>query len=334
MSIFALKVSEDMRDPIFTSLKGEGIARFTWSYVEEGNLLTIKEQIENQGWNSLSDDQKECWKANFMLNIQPNDYIVYINVPSYGECTIAKVTNKYFWGWDNYKMDGSHCLNIDKDSIQVFNRNDEGIPSNLSRRFKLQGKYWKIYLETEFTKLVEDLKEGRLSGKNATPESRLTNCINSNVKPYLAKICEELQKFHTGKHLEELIASILKTIPNVKNVQIKSGTSDKGGDIIFEYENELGNILGFQKVEKVAIQVKSYEGTISNTRAIEDLRNVFNHDNEITTGIIMTTATVVDDNFDKKLTDLEDEFPGKNVSIIHGSDFASWILKYGYSKEN
>lgn len=114
----------------------------------------------------------------------------------------------------------------------------------------------------------------------------------------------------------------------------KSGASDKGGDIIFEYENELGNILGFQKVEKVAIQVKSYEGTISNSRAIEDLRNVFNHDNEITTGIIMTTATVVDDNFDKKLTDLEREFPGKNVSIIHGSDFASWILKYGYSKEN
>ena len=69
MSIFALKVSEDMRELIFTSLKEEGIARFTWSYVEEGNLLTIKEQIENQGWNSLSDDQKECWKANFMLNI-------------------------------------------------------------------------------------------------------------------------------------------------------------------------------------------------------------------------------------------------------------------------
>ena len=250
MSIFALKVSEDMRNPIFKSLKEEGIARFTWSYVEEGNLLTIREQINNNGWNSLGSHQKECWKASFMLNIQANDYIVYINVPSYGECTIAKVTSGYFWGWDKYKMDGSHCLHIDKDSIQVFNRNDEGIPSNLSRRFKLQGKYWRIYLETEFTKLVDDLKEGRLSGKNATPESRLTSCINSNVKPYLAKICEELQKFHTGKHLEELIASILKTIPNVKNVQIKSGTSDKGGDIIFEYRSELGDILGFEKLKK------------------------------------------------------------------------------------
>lgn len=333
MSIFALKVSEDMRNSIFTSLKEEGIARFTWSYVEEGNLLTIRKQINNSGWNSLGDHQKECWKASFMLNIHPSDYIVYINVPSYGECTIAQVTSEYFWGWDRYKMDGSHCLYIDKDSIQVFNRNDEGIPSNLSKRFKLQGKYWKIYLETEFTKLVKDLKEGCLNGKNATPESRLTNCINSNVKPYLARICEELQKFHTGKHLEELIASILKNIPNVKNVQIKSGTSDKGGDIIFEYKNKLGDILGFQKIEKVAIQVKSYEGTISNTRAIEDLRNVFNYDNEITTGIIMTTATMVDDDFDKRLTDLGEQFPGKNISIIYGSDFASWILKYGYNKE-
>ena len=334
MSIFALKVSEDMRNTVFTSLKDEGIARFTWSYVEEGNLLTIREQINNSGWNSLNDHQKDCWKANFMLNIQPNDYIVYINVPSYGECTIAQVTSEYFWGWDKYKMDGSHCLHIDKDSIQVFNRNDEGIPSNLSRRFKLQGKYWKIYLENEFAKLVDDLKKGNLSGKNATPESRLTSCINSNVKTYLSKICEELQKFHTGKHLEELIASILRNIPNVENVQIKSGTSDKGGDIIFEYKNELGDILGFQKIEKVAIQVKSYEGTISNTQAIEDLRNVFNYDDKITTGIIMTTATLVGENFENKLSDLEKEFPEKNVSIINGSDFANWILKYGYSKEN
>lgn len=222
----------------------------------EGNLLTVKEQIDNKGWNSLSDDQKECWKASLMLNIQFDDYTVYINVPNYGECTIAKVISGYFWGWDKYKLDGSHCLNIDKDSIQVFNRNDEGIPSNLSRRFKLQGKYWKIYLETEFLRLVEDLKEGRLSGKNATAESRLTNCINSNVKTYLVKIYEELQKFHTEKHLEELITSILKDISNVKNVQIKSEISDKGGDIIFEYKNELEEILGFAKSEKVAIQVK------------------------------------------------------------------------------
>lgn len=58
------------------------------------------------------------------------------------------------------------------------------------------------------------------------------------------------------------------------------------------------------------------------------MRNVFNYDNDITTGIIMTTATVVDDDFEKKLTDLGEQFPGKNVSIIHGSDFASWILVF------
>lgn len=328
MSIFALKVSEDMRESIFKSLKEESIPRFTWSYAEEGNLLNIKEKLLNNGWNSLNETQKECWKANFMLNIMPEDYIVYINVPTYGKCTVAKVIKSYFWNWEHYKTDGSHCLGIDIDSIQVFNRNDEGIPSNLSRRFKLQGKYWKIYLETEFYKLINDLKEGTLSGENATAETRLTNCINSNVKPYLAKISEELQKAHTGKHLEKLIANILKDIPNIKNVQIKSGTSDKGGDIIFEYRSELGDILGFEKTEKVAIQVKSYEGTISNTRAIEDLRNVFTYDPDITTGIIMTTATEVDNDFDKKLTDLGIQFPGKNISIIYGSDFASWILKY------
>lgn len=260
--------------------------------------------------------------------------VLYISMfLNYGEYTIAKVISGYFWGWDKYKLDGSHCLNIDKDSIQVFNRNDEGIPSNLSRRFKLQGKYWKIYLETEFLRLVEDLKEGRLSGKNATAENRLTNCINSNVKTYLVKIYEELQKFHTGKHLEELIASILKDIPNVKNVQIKSGISDKGGDIIFEYRNELEEILGFAKTEKVAIQVKSYQGTIDNIQAINDLENIFNYDSEVTTGIIMTTATQVSSTLYEKLDSLKEKYQ-KNVSVIYGSDFASWILKYRYNKGN
>lgn len=333
MSIFALKVSEDMRDVIFKSLKEEGIARFTWSYIEDGNLLSIKKQINNEGWNSLNDDQKECWKANFILDINPDDYIVYINVPNYGKCTIAKVTEKYFWGWNRYKMDGSHCLYIDKDSIQTFNRNDEGISSNLSRRFKLQGKYWKIYLENEFFKLLDDLKNGNLSGKNATVESRLTTCINSNVKPYLSKICEELQKAHNGKHLEGLIANILKTIPNIKNVQIKSGVSDKGGDIIFEYRNELGDLLSFERNEKVAIQVKSYVETIDSTQAIKDLENIFNYDPSITTGVIMTTATQVSDNFYNELDNLKEKFQ-KNISIIYGSDFANWILKYGYNKFN
>lgn len=334
MKIFALKVSEDMREIVFNSLKEEGVARFTWSYVEEGNLIAIREQINGSGWNSLTDTQKDCWKAKFMLEIEPEDYIVYINIPNYGECTVAKVTESYCWKWDTYKMDGSHCLGIDKNSIQVFNRNDEGIPSNLSRRFKLQGRYWRIYLEEEFFKLIDDLKKGRLSGKNATAETRLTNCINSNVKLYLDKICEELQKAHAGKHLEELIVNILKNIPKVINIERKSGTSDRGGDIIFEYRNELSDIFGFNKeTEKIAIQVKSYEETIYSTQAIQDLKNVFEYDPEITAGIIMTTAIEKSEEFDKELDKLREE-SGKNISLIYGKDFAGWVLKYGYTKSN
>ena len=117
-------------------------------------------------------------------------------MPNYGECTIAKVVEKYFWNWEKYKCDGSHCLKIDINSIKTFNRNDEKIPSNLSRRFKLQGKYWRIYLEDEFFNLISDLNNNVLKGKSATSESRLINCINSKVNPYLDEICKELQKAH------------------------------------------------------------------------------------------------------------------------------------------
>lgn len=332
MSIFALKVSEDMRNPVFEELNNAGVARFTWSYSEEGNLETISGQIQEKGWNTLTDNQKECWKANFLLNIKPEDYIVYINVPNYGECTIAKVTEKYYWDWEKYKGDGSHCIKIDINTVKTFNRNNENIPSNLSRRFKLQGKYWKIYLEEEFFQLVQDLENGNFTDKNATIESRLTNCINFKVKPYLDEICKELQKAHSGKHLEELIQSILEDIPNVTNIERKSGSSDKGGDIIFNYVSEFGDIFGLGVIEeKIAIQVKSYEETIDHSQAITDLKNVFNFDPELTTGIIMTTAIDVSEKFNNELDRLKEDTK-KNISIIYGKDFANWILKYGYKK--
>lgn len=329
MSIYALRV--DIAKEVYNSLKDEGVARFTWSYSEEGNLKEIESKIKKFGWENLTEIEKDCWKANFMLNIKEKDYIVYINVPEYGECTVAKVTGEYFWNWEKYKSDGSHCLLIDKESIRTFNRNDKNIPSDLTRRFGLQGKYWRIYLEDKFYNLLQDIDDKKITGELASSESRLLNCINEKINPYLESICEELQHYHVGKYLEELIVKVLGEIPEIKNISRKSGISDKGGDILFDYENT--DVFGNYSQKKCAIQVKSYEGIINYDQAIKDMKNIFEYDDSLDLGIIMTTATSIGEEFNEKLEELNKELlekkKEKSVTILYGKDFARWVLKYG-----
>ena len=130
MSIYALRV--DIAKEVYNSLKDEGVARFTWSYSKEGNLKEIESKIKKEfGWENLTEIEKDCWKANFMLIIKEKDYIVYINVPEYGECTSSQGYRKIFSKLEKSKSDGSHFLLIDKESIRTFNRNNK----NISIRF-------------------------------------------------------------------------------------------------------------------------------------------------------------------------------------------------------
>ena len=78
MTIYAIQGS-DNADRISMSLqRGEG--RFGWSNIESANLHNLRERIEQNGWESLRDEEKECYH-DFLLEIEPDGYVVYINVP-------------------------------------------------------------------------------------------------------------------------------------------------------------------------------------------------------------------------------------------------------------
>ena len=321
MNIYALKVGENVemvKDPLIN----DGIARYGWSYVENADLNIMK----NMSWNSMTAEQKDCWKANFLLNIKPGDYIVYINTPSYGKCTLAKVIEPYFWAWDKYKGDFSHCLRVDRDSIRSFDRNAKEINPSLSRRFKLQGKYWRIYLEDEFKELLDLLEIGGLSGEYSTSISRYNTTLEV-IEPELDTICNKIYKNHPEKKLEELIQMILERMPNVSNVERKSGVSDKGGDLICEFDTGM-DFLGIQRVERCAIQVKSYVNEMDYDRAVRDIENVFKAEKDITCGLIISTADKISEGFQEKLDILKSE-TGKDVGLIFGKELARWFIKYG-----
>ncbi len=115
-TVYALKGSAEWAGSVYESL-AQGEARFGWSYVQTADLRQLAHKMEATGWKSLSAEEQACYH-HFLLGIMPGDYVVYINVPTWGQCTLARVTAPYSWRWTN--TDFNHRLGVDPTSVQTF----------------------------------------------------------------------------------------------------------------------------------------------------------------------------------------------------------------------
>jgi energy-coupling factor transporter ATP-binding protein EcfA2 len=152
-TIYALRVDSKWCSKIFSSLRnGEG--RFGWSYVKTADLYQLKTKIESEGWDSLSKDEKNCYQS-FLLDIKACDYVIYINMPDWGKCSVARVTGSYFWRYDENEGDFNHRFPVEPNSVFVFDRNEPEIHPDLKARLKLRGRFWRIDVKDKFEALVQ-----------------------------------------------------------------------------------------------------------------------------------------------------------------------------------
>jgi len=154
MTVWAFNIpNEKNYDFVCESLK-QGISRFGWSYLDSADLHKLADKPEED----CSEDEFEIWdKTNFLLNVEKGDWIVHINVPEKGKVTAGKVLLEYQFD-QSRKGDFRHFFELDKDSIISFDRNDTRVPEGLSKRLKLQGRYWTIKVEDEFFEVIERIK--------------------------------------------------------------------------------------------------------------------------------------------------------------------------------
>uniref|UniRef100_A0A7V4G662 Restriction endonuclease type IV Mrr domain-containing protein n=1 Tax=Desulfobacca acetoxidans TaxID=60893 RepID=A0A7V4G662_9BACT len=305
---------------IYNELK-KGAARFGWGYDDDADLLKIKDKLESEGWDKLNETEKYCWDAaKFLLQVKPNDYFVYINMPAYGKCTIVKITGEYKFSeiWDSEKEnDFRHLLPCE--FIATFDRNDDIVPPYLRTRLTLRGRWYRISAVNEFDELLISLKSG-LEGQTA--KERLVQDINSK----LLEISERIQRHYPRKDLENLLIEVFRNLPNVKDV--RRGPDYNGADLEIEFETGLF-LGGLQKTELCAVQVKSYEGTMGYTQAVEDIRRAFNSNPSYDCGLIVSTALEITENFEKELEKLRIDIK-KDIGILIGKDLAYTLIKLGF----
>ena len=83
MSAYALKIDDGGSWLVHQSLKN-GDGRFGWSYVETADLHDLRSRIATDGWNSLDDEEKDCYHE-LLLSLDCGDHVVYLNVPERGQ---------------------------------------------------------------------------------------------------------------------------------------------------------------------------------------------------------------------------------------------------------
>lgn len=307
---------------ISTSLQA-GVGRFGWSYVETADLRQLESRIQEKDWDDLNDCEQDCYQE-FLLNLSQDDYVVYINLPEPGKCTLARVTAPYFWEWDGEGSDFNHRFYVDPDSVLDFDSNDAIVQRSLSVRLKLPRKYWRIYLYEEFEHLVEALKEGK-GGTPSTKETRLDS-LRETIKPSLAEITKQIQHNYPRKDLEELIAEVFRNVPSVKEVREQGGSGERGADLIVTYESGMP-ILELQGQHTCVVQVKSYKNEQWDTHAVEQIREALEHW-DADAGLIVSTASSRTTALDDALDQLREE-TGKPIGLLIGEDLAAFVLRFG-----
>ena len=178
----------------------QGRSRFGWSYVPTADLRTLEER----SLSDMTEQEKDCFgKAHFLLQIKPGDWIVHINIPSWGRCVAAKVLDSYKFDPDSPTGDFRHFLPVDPKTVIEFDRNSPNVLPLISRRLKLMGRFWRIHYLSEFLESLENVREDKV-----TITGDITKQIfylRSQLNDHLREITEKIQKTHFGKDLEYLV---------------------------------------------------------------------------------------------------------------------------------
>ncbi len=304
-------------------LNGEG--RFGWSYVKTANLGDLKSKIEASGWNSLLEEEQKCYQA-FLLDFKEDDYVVYVNLPEWGQCTLARVTGPYAWKFEDIEgSDFNHRFPVDRESVLTFDRNDAVVHPSLGARLKLQSRFWRVYSKDDFEDLIAALKRGE-SGATRTPKSNLLH-LAKELQPLLTVVAEKIHRTHPNTDLEVLVAQTFKNVPGVKEVKCQGGAGDHGADVVVDFESGIP-VPGLQRPRRCVVQVKSFEGEQWDTKAVSDIRRAFERYPEAELGCIVSTAASSTKEFDAALDKLREDTK-KPVSLLIGADLARFILRFG-----
>jgi hypothetical protein len=320
--------NEEAVESVFESLK-KGHSRFGWSYSDKADLLRIRKK----DFDKMTKDEADIYNnAAFLLEIKEGDWIVHINIPEWGSCTAVNVSGGYSFDpernsfGEDYTDQGDyrHRIQIDPKTIVVFDRNDVNILPSISRRLKLQGRYWRIRPIDDLLKSLDNVRNNSISA-GSRHEKGIYYLKHDSIETF-RQLTSIIHKHHPGKDLEELIARIFERMDSVKEV-LRNGSgwkSDHGADLIIKYSSGLP-LSGLDNEGTLVVQVKSYEGEHFDLMAVNQIAIAIEQF-KADMGLIVTTADLTKE-ISAAVYALSNKIK-KPIQIISGADVSKLLLRY------
>lgn len=302
---------------------------FAFAKIDEQDArLKVYKEIKNGksrfGMWEQSGSLREKWfgKNAFLLKIKEGDWIVHVNMPSYGKCVAVKTVGEY--GFDDglkcsWGNDFNNFIPVDPHTAIEFNRNNPNIlPSvNLVPRKRAQ----RVLEVTDFLTSIENLKGGKFDSTSKKDKS-ITH-LQDKISKLLPQITSHIQEMNRSKEFEKFLHRIFSSMPNTVSIQNGFGwKTDNGADLLVEFDNP---IIGVNVTTKVVVQAKSYSGQHFDTNSIDQIVEGINKYNA-DAGLLITTANeteVLEEYLRKKTEEI-----GKTIDVIAGNEVAKFVLRY------
>lgn len=267
---------------------------------------------------------KEQWfgKNAFLLRIKEGDWIVHVNMPSYGKCVAVKTIGEY--GFDegikcNWGNDFNNFVPVDPQTMIEFNRNNPNVlPTvNLAPRRRAQ----RVLEVADFLTSIDNLKDGKFD--STTKQDKSITHLQDKITKLLPQITSHIQEMNRSKEFERFLHRIFSSMPNTISIQNGFGwRTDNGADLIVEFDNP---IIGVNVTTKLVVQAKSYSGKHFDTNAIDQIvEGIGKYDADA--GLLITTANeteVLEEYLRKKTEEI-----GKTIDVIAGNEVAKFVLRY------
>ena len=148
------------------------------------------------------------------------------------------------------------------------------------------------------------------------------NRFKKEIQRDFESITKKIHRVYPGSDLEKPIADIFRNVPGVKEVKEQGGPGECGADlrVIFEW-----GVPGFQEQCTCVVQVKSFEGKMWETKAVDQIREALERwDADM--GIIVSTASSGSEALDAKIEKLSEQTK-KPVYLLIGEDVAAFMLR-------
>lgn len=324
-TIWAFNTPNEENIPFVYESVRKGRSRFGWGYVATADLR----KLDPRPWTDLDEKETDCFrKANFLLRINPGDWIVHINVPEYGKCVAARATSGYEFDPQTPTGDFRHYIPVDPATAIEFDRTSPNVLPIIEQKLKLRGRHWRIHASAEFIQSIENLKANKVSEKEGVTKQLFY--LRQQLDEHLQEITSCIHKTHFRKHLEDLVAQVFQRMPLVTAVKVNGSGwgTDHGADVIVEYSIGLP-IPGLERDGILVVQVKSFEGDHWESGAVDQL-NIAIEKYNATAGLLVTTGAPTEQ-LKGAIDKLREKVAAKgvDVGIVAGCDVARFMLRFG-----